>query len=168
VRRVPFLLAVACLAAASLTCRDDSPDVGPSPDAGLLGGVVGGLVGCEAPQPDSAVESIGPEGGTITVGPHALRIPPGALASRVTIAGRVVADTVAAVAFEPQGLTFAEPVFLTLSYGDCGVLRSLLPKRVAFTGPDLVILDYLRSWDNVLAKSVTGRLDHFSTYAVAW
>jgi hypothetical protein len=39
---------------------------------------------------------------------------------------------------------------------------------VAFTGPDLVILDYLRSWDNVLAKSVTGRLDHFSTYAVAW
>ena len=35
-------------------------------------------------------------------------------------------------------------------------------------GDALNILSYLLSIDNVLATKVTGRVDHFSNYAVAW
>jgi len=104
----------------------------------------------------------------MTVGPHSLLVPPGALAAPVTITARVPADTVVSIVLGPEGLEFQHPAFLTLSYAGCGVLRTWLPKRIAYTSDDLVILEYLWSWDNLWAQRVTGRLDHFSTYAVAW
>ena len=44
----------------------------------------------------------------------------------------------------------------------------LVPKRIAYTTDGLDILSYLLSLDNFFQKQVTGRLDHFSRYALAW
>ena len=55
-----------------------------------------------------------------------------------------------------------------MSYANCNLLGRLLPKRVAYVSDALNILSYLLSLDNVFAKQVTGRVDHFSNYAVAW
>ena len=73
-------------------------------------------------------------------------------------------------AFKPEGLKFNrrhEPV-LTLDYSDCGLVRNLLPKRIAYTDERLNILSILQSLDNILAQRVSARVEHFSRYAVAW
>ena len=63
---------------------------------------------------------------------------------------------------------FERRAYLTMSYANCNLLGSLLPKRIAHTSDLLDILEYLLSFDNVLARKVTAGLEHFSTYAVAW
>jgi len=72
------------------------------------------------------------------------------------------------VEFEPAGLVFKKTTALTMSYANCDLLGSLLPKRIAYTDDALNILEYLLSIDNLFAKKVTGDLKHFSGYAVAW
>ena len=117
---------------------------------------------------DSVTETIGPEGGVIHVGPHKLSIPPGALAEPVTITAVAPSDTVNRIVFAPEGLTFAQRPRLTMSYANCNLLGRLVPKRIAYTTDGLDILSYLLSLDNLFRKQVTGRLDHFSRYALAW
>ena len=70
------------------------------------------------------------------------------------------------VRFSPEGLTFAKPAKLTMSYSNCSPL--LLLKRVVYTNEGLRILELLPSLDNVKNKTVTGDIRHFSRYAVAW
>ena len=77
-------------------------------------------------------------------------------------------QSVNSVRFSPQGLHFLAPAALTMSYSNCNLLGKLLPKRIAYTDDNLNILSYLISLDNLLSKKVTGKLDHFSRYAVAW
>jgi hypothetical protein len=118
---------------------------------------------------DSETRTIGPAGGTITAGPHTLVIPAGALdrATEITMtapSGRGVNQ----VHFEPEGLQFQRSAALTMSYANCNVLGKLLPKRIAYTSSALDIVSYLLSVDNLWTKRVTGRLDHFSDYVVAW
>jgi len=161
---VALLLATAFT---GLSCTD-RPEAAPRADLFGPSTPLGGLVACRMSTPASASETIGPDGGTIEVGPHVLRILPGALTSDVTITATVPADTVVRVDLQPEGLQFERPVYLTLSYADCGLVRSFLPKRIAFTTVDLDIISYLLSFDNLFAQRVTGRLEHFSTYAVAW
>jgi hypothetical protein len=55
-----------------------------------------------------------------------------------------------------------------MSYANCNLLGILLPKRIAYTTDQYRILEYLLSLDNLGARQVTGRLKHFSQYAVAW
>ena len=56
-----------------------------------------------------------------------------------------------------------------MSYANCSLLGSLLPKQVVYTSDDLLnILDVLKSLDDPLSQQVTGKLNHFSEYAVAW
>jgi hypothetical protein len=76
--------------------------------------------------------------------------------------------TVRQVQFEPDGLTFAKDASLRLSYAGCGILGSLLPKRVVQVDDDLAILDVLPSLDLRSLLSTSARLEHFSGYAVAW
>jgi hypothetical protein len=47
-------------------------------------------------------------------------------------------------------------------------LGRLLPKRIAYTTDQLQILYYLLSLDNLLSKDVTGTVNHFSAYVIAW
>jgi hypothetical protein len=77
---------------------------------------------------------------------------------------------VVSVRFKPEGLKFDpshKPV-LTLDYSNCGLVRNLLPKRIAYTDEKLSILSILESLDNLLARRVSARIEHFSRSAVAW
>jgi CheY-like chemotaxis protein len=155
-----------------LSCADPSP-LGVDPRAGLFGlpdltPPPVGLLQCTPLAYDSVTQTVGPEGGTLAVGPHTLSIPAGALDTAVSITAVAPPDTVNAVRFAPEGLTFQEPVLLTMSYANCDLLGSLLPKRIAYTTDALQILEYLASVDETWTQTVTGQLQHFSEYAIAW
>jgi hypothetical protein len=138
--------------------------------ADLLGGLLGKteLVACTPMAADSASQVIGPDGGTISVGPHTLVVPAGALDSAVLITAVAPSDTLNRVTFQPQGLTFQQPARLTMSYANCGLLTLVLPKHIAYVGDSLLILDLLPSTGDVVGLTITGHLRHFSDYAVAW
>jgi len=170
-RRLTAVLLVSL--AAVLSCLPDRSPTAPAvppPDASLLGGLLQatGLLECTPLPYASTTQVVGPTGGTIQVGPHTLVIPPGALVQNVTITAVAPSATVNSVRFTPQGLHFLAPAALTMSYSNCNLLGKLLPKRIAYTDDNLNILSYLISLDNLLSKKVTGKLDHFSRYAVAW
>jgi hypothetical protein len=157
-----------------LGCGDRSPlgvaPRAPRPHGDLIGGLPGppGLLRCRPLPYDSTTQTIGPDGGTIQVGPHALVIPAGALPSPTVITAVVVSGPTNAVHFEPEGLQFQQSAYLVMSYANCNLLGSLAPKRIAYTTDALDILEYLRSADNLFARQVTGELRHFSEYAIAW
>ena len=167
------LLWVAAAGSLLLACSETSPvGVGTapaSPPARLdWQNPPVGLLQCTSLPYDSTTQTIGPEGGAIQAGPHVLRIPPGALSDTVTITMVAPPDTVNRVRFQPEGLTFASPAWLTMSYANCSLLGQLLPKRIAYTDDALVVLEYLLSFDNFWSQRVTGRVEHFSNYAIAW
>ena len=137
----------------------------------LLGGLINSLknlslLSC-SPQPYvSVTKVVGTAGGTIVVGTHRLVIPAGALTRNYTIRAEQVRHRVNSVRFSPEGLKFAKPAKLTLSYANCSPL--LLLKRVVYTDELLRILELIPSLDNLRTKTVTGDIRHFSRYAVAW
>lgn len=153
-------------AVALLSCGDPAP-LAPRP-SGLILPPPTGLLQCTPLPADSVTQTIGPDGGTLYVGAHSLTVPAGALDAPVSITAVAPSDTVNQVRFQPEGLQFQRPASLTMSYANCNLLGSLLPKQIAYTTDLLVILDYLPSIDSLLAQRVTGQLQHFSTYAVAW
>jgi len=165
---------VLVLAVGSCT-RDDSitgvpADTQVGPDASLVGSLLGptGLLACSPLPSDADTVTIGAAGGRVEVGPHVLVVPAGALTEPVTVTGEIVPGRVNAVHFTPQGLAFRESARLTMSYANCNLLGRLLPKRIAYVDDDLNILEYLLSLDLLRLRRVTARLDHFSSYAVAW
>jgi hypothetical protein len=187
-RRMTALFLAAVLAGGVSCTSDDSfgpsAPVGPSAPAGtstmsqadgqselLLGGVLDllknlHLLSC-SPQPYvSRTQVVGINGGTILVGTHKLVIPAGALSRNYTIRAEQVTHRVNSVRFSPEGLRFAKPAKLTLSYANCSPL--LLLKRVVYTDELLRILELIPSLDNLRTKTVTGDIRHFSRYAVAW
>jgi hypothetical protein len=113
---------------------------------------------------------IGPQGGTLAVGPHNLVVPPGALPDATTITGDAPSDTVNSVQFQPQGLQFASghPAQLTMSYANCPLLGRVLPKQIAYATDLLQILEVLLSVDNASLRQVSAQISHFSRYAIAW
>ena len=173
-RRVASALLIAALFSfAGLSCRDSLPTAVPAPEPSpqLIGDLLGGLglLKCTPLPAASASKLIGPAGGTLQVGPHVLVVPPGALSQSVLIRAEAPTDVVNSVRLYPEGLQFTRVgAALTMSYANCNLLGRLLPKRIAYTTERLNILSYLLSLDNLLKKQVTGRLEHFSRYAVAW
>src|SRR5438552_2286573 len=169
-----LLIAPVLLLVVALACTDRTPTsvpAAPAPDASLIGGLLGatGLLKCSSLPYASQTRTIGPLGGTISAGPHTLVIPPGALTSPTAIT--MTAPTglgVNAVKFQPAGLRFVTPAALTMSYSNCSLLGKILPKRIAYTDDNLSIISYLLSLDNPLSKRVTGKVNHFSDYVVAW
>src|SRR5437667_124793 len=94
-----------------------------------------------------------------------------AQAARVTfdrLGATAPSDNVNRVRFQPEGLVFQRAATLTMSYANCSLLGKILPKRIAYTNDALAILSYVLSLDNLFGKYVTGRLNHFSNYAIAW
>ena len=178
------VLVLAVLLLAGVSCTSDE-SLGPSaPEAPLtmvqadsqqsdllLGGLLTALkdlrlLSC-SPQPYvSRTQVVGVNGGTIVVGTHRLVIPAGALSRNYTIRAEQVTHRVNSVRFSPEGLRFAKPAKLTLSYSNCSPL--LLLKRVVYTDELLRILELIPSLDNLETKTVTGDIRHFSRYAVAW
>ena len=181
-----FLVVVPVVAALAITVRSCGPDNSPTgvaPSAApavsgdLVGGVVGGVTNLAGslgllrctPLPDVRSSAVmGPAGGTLQIGQYTLRVPAGALSQSVQISGEQLPDTVNSVRFAPEGLQFARPAALSMTYANCSLLGRLLPKRIAYTTDNLRILSYLLSLDNLFSKQVTGQVNHFSRYAVAW
>lgn len=158
---------------AAVSCGDRGPtgvSAQPHPDA-LLFGMLSpklNLVTC-TPQPyDSVTQTVGPEGGTINVGGYTLVIPDSALDSAVTITAVAPSDTVNAVRFQPQGLHFNQKASLTMGYANCGIVGWLLPQHIAYTDYALNIIDFIPSVPDLLSRTVTGSIRHFSEYALAW
>lgn len=141
-----------------------------APEADLIGGLLTktGLISCRALPPAYASQTIGRWGGVIHVGPHTFTVPAGALDHNVTITAYAPSDKYNRVEFGPQGLQFDKPASLTMSYANCNLLGYLLPKHIAYVDQDLNILYLLQSVDNLLTQKVTGKVDHFSDYALAW
>jgi len=142
----------------------------PAPSRDLIGGVLGlpGLLTCTPLEYDSTTKVIGFWGGVISVGPHTLVIPLGALSTPTAITAVVRPDTVDAIHFEPQGLQFSRPAYLTMNYANCDLLGLLTPRQIAYTSDSLDVLEIEPSWDTASALIVTGQIRHFSEYAVAW
>jgi hypothetical protein len=171
---VRLLSSVALLATLSSCTTQDAPTAPPaesqavSQDVPLVGDLLKGLLVCSRQPYARSVQVVGPLGGTIQVGKHRLTIPIGALTTPVTITAEAPSDYVASVRFSPEGLRFSRPATVTLDYSTCPLGRLRLLKRVAYTTEQLEILSYLLSRDNLLLMRVSGELDHFSRYAVAW
>lgn len=170
--------AVVLLAALTLvSCNADrtvAPPAAP-PSADLVGDllgetsrVVGTLLTCRPLPASRASAVIGRDGGTLRIGPHTLTVPRGALSAPTLITAYAPSDSVSSVDFRPEGLRFNKNVQITLSYANCGLVASLLPKRVMYVNDNLRILEILVSLDNVLLKRTTGYTNHFSRYAVGY
>lgn len=167
--RVRLGVLLIALAAVSWSCSDRTPAsvTAPAPDV-TSEWSLDGLLTCTPLPADSVTQTIGPAGGILYVGPHRLFVPAGALSEPVAITAVAPSATVNRVDFSPEGLVFLEDAWLTMSYANCGLLYLPIPRRIAHTTADLDILEFLQSFDNLFARRVTGRLEHFSTYAVAW
>jgi hypothetical protein len=179
-------LAVVALSTVAACGRQDAPTAAPTDTAAtavvftpeqqqLLGGIgelVGGILSkpnlgllpCSSPNFGSSTKTIGRAGGVITVGPHSLIIPPNALDKNVTIKATAPKGGRIEVRFEPHGLKFRYGSALTLSYKHC-LLPPLAP-RIVYVDSKGRILENIPSL-GILKSTVTGKIDHFSGYAVA-
>ena len=126
------------------------------------------LLACEPQEYAADAELIGPAGGTLKIGPHELEIPKGALDHEVVISGAAPVSDAVEVQFEPEGLQFARPAELKLSYAHCLQPPSWLNLFIVYLGADNQVLDITSSVDKKGLKAVYGDLHHFSRYAVAW
>ena len=154
------------------SCTESTAPVTFQPPSQSLIGELGrrtGLLSCRPLPAATASTEIGRSGGVIQVGPHTLVVPPGALERDTRITAVIPANSnINVVQFAPEGLEFERSAALTMSYSNCNLLGLLLPKRIAYIDGLGGILEYLLSLDDLLSKKVTGRLRHFSGYAVAW
>jgi len=172
-RRVRRMAGMVVIAAVVVSCGREVPlaprsqvsDVGGS--AKLLGGLLGSLVSCQ-PLPEAQASGwIGRDGGTLRVGPHTFTVPAGALDRPVFIRADAPSGHVNLVQFEPQGLRFERPASLTMSFANCSLLVRLLP-QIAYVDDSQNILNFIPSLANLLSRTVTGQVQHFSGYAVAY
>ncbi len=162
----------------SVSCSTDESALGPSraPSAELVSTVTSAatspplevvtLLACTEQPYATASKVLGPEGGTIQVGNHSLFVPRGALNRRVLITAEQVSGSSNSVRFAPEGLRFARSAEVTLSYANCA--EQPLKKSVVYTDELLKVLQLLPSRDSNRSRTVTGKIDHFSRYAVAY
>lgn len=151
---------------------DTQPPVPPDTSASTPVGSTGpnlldaSLLSCR-PQPYAATTAVvGPKGGLIMFGNHALKIYEGALSEDVTITAEQVEGAANSVRFSPEGLKFAVPALLSLSYKNCDNVKHW--KRIVYTDESLKILEPTLSYDFSNSSQVRGLIYHFSRYAVAY
>lgn len=125
------------------------------------------LLRCRPRPYEGEAALIGPDGGTIHVGEHELVIPRNALAQEELIVAEAPTSSLINVDFSPEGLQFARPAQLTLSYRGCQVPADV-DLRLAYLGFGLKVLELPPSDDQKDWSEVTGDIDHFSRYAVAY
>ena len=167
-------LAVLLVVCSVFACTEHIPTSAPAAPAAqpdLVGGLLSatGLLKCSDLPYAQSTATIGPDGGTISAGPHTLTIPAGALNAPTQITMTAPNGMgVNAVQFQPEGLRFNKPASLTMSYANCSIISVLLPKKIVYTSDALQILETLLSADNIFTRKVTGRVNHFSDYVVGW
>ena len=171
-------LMVGCSAA------DRAPTAPPAPSVAapllgetvdLLGGTVTtlgktlGLVSSCTPLPSATVSKvIGPNGGTISFGPHTIYFPQGALQESTLITATAPSSSTPLAQFQPHGLTFpggSKSPVLSMSYANCST--SLLERKIVYVDNALTILEILKSAELKNEQVAVAQLRHFSSYAVA-
>jgi hypothetical protein len=120
---------------------------------------------CKLQKEDWKTAQIGSKGGKLSVGGATLTIPAGALQSNVSITAYTPPTTSASVQFLPEGLHFAVPATLTLQYGKC--TTPLFGVTVVYVQSDSVS-EVEPSNNHPILKFVTAKINHFSSYAVAY
>ena len=188
--RLPFA-ALLVATATALSCADHGITAPPGSDAtapGWLGAPVlqasatskkggggggggggnGGVASCSTVLVGMIRQTVGPAGGVVALGPARLTIPPGALSAPVTIQAQIPAGYSGNyIQFKPDKIVFQQPASLTISYSNCS-LANATQLKVAQVSDVLQIIQYVPSTNNLDAHTVTGQLQHFSNYAVAW
>ena len=179
--RLISMMFLGLLLVGGLSCSTDQGPTGPAPSItepqfgrskqggwGIPGGGRSPFLSCSQIGSEGGGGTIGAAGGTIRAGKNSLVIPAGALSRSTQITMTVVTDSIRVAQLLPEGLVFAvgKPAKLTLDYGDC--THVLLPKKIAYTNNLLQVIQLLLSVDNLLQKSVSAPLEHFSRYAVAY
>lgn len=180
-RRFATLFALALAAVMLTSCADDhAPPTAPiAPNPSLLDDVVGGVTGtvgdlanglglvrCNVRTTHSASALIGPQGGTLRVGPHRLTVPRYALKQTVRISAVAPKGEYVQIKFEPQGLKFDRKAALTMSYSECSLL-SPLSLKIVYVNDQFQILEVLPTVTSVLTRTATAPVDHFSRYMLA-
>jgi len=177
--RLPFAALLVAATAAALSCADRGMTGPPGPDAtapawlgapvlqasatskkggggGGGGGGNGGVASCSTVLVGMIRQTVGPAGGVVALGPARLTIPPGALSAPVTIQAQI-----------PAGYSGNYIQFKPDRYSNCS-LANATQLKVAQVSDVLQIIQYVPSTNNLDAHTVTGQLQHFSNYAVAW
>jgi hypothetical protein len=126
------------------------------------------LLRCEPQEYTSDVELIGPNGGSLKVGPHSLTIPKGALDHEVVISAVAPVSNLIEVQLQPEGLHFDKPAELELSYDRCLQPTNWLKLFIVYLSDLDQILEVKTTQDSKGIKTLSTDLDHFSRYAVAW
>jgi len=126
------------------------------------------LLRCEPQEYTSDVELIGPDGGSLKVGPHELKIPKGALDHEVVISAVAPVSDLIEVNLQPEGLRFDKPAELKLSYDRCLQPTNWLKLFIVYLNDQDQILEVKTTQDKKGLKALYTDLDHFSRYAVAW
>jgi hypothetical protein len=134
---------------------------------GAKGGPEIDLLRCQPRDYEADAAIIGPDGGTLHVGPHELVIPKGALSEEVLITAEAPTSSLVDVTFEPHGLQFQRPADLKLSYKGC-VRPTDSDLLVAYLGLGNQVLELPPSRDLRLDDEVDADIDHFSRYAIAY
>ncbi len=125
------------------------------------------LMRCEPRDYSADAAIIGPNGGTLHVGPHELVIPKGALDHEELIVAEAPTSSLVDVRFQPEGLQFSNDAQLTLSYKGC-VRPTSADLLVAYLGQGNQILELPPSIDRKVDDEVEADIGHFSRYAIAY
>ena len=179
--RLQFAALLVAATAAALSCVDHAVTgpTSPSIDApvfqasttfkkGVGGGGNGGVDSCSTVIVGMIKQTVGPAGGVIALGPARLTIPPGALKAPVTIQAQIPAGYAGNyIQFKPDKTVFLQPASLTISYSNCSLVN-VTQLKVAQVSDVLQIIQYVPSTNDLDGHTVTGQLQHFSNYAVAW
>jgi len=177
--RLQFAVLLVAATAAALSCADHAitgpaarpigvPVFQASTTTKKGGGGNGSVDSCSTVIVGMIRQTVGPAGGVVALGPATLTIPPGALSAMVTIQAKIPAGYSGNyVQFKPDNLVFQQPASLRISYSNCS-LANATQLKVAQVSDMLQIIQYVPSTNDVDAHTVTGQLQHFSNYAVAW
>jgi hypothetical protein len=126
------------------------------------------LTPCRA-QPYAAASGwIGPGGGSLKAGKHALQVPAGALSAPVFITMEVPSSSINRVVLRPAGLTFNTryPARLIMSYANCAVDGGA-PQQIVNVTKQLIIIEATPSETDPLTLKVNGSLLQVADYALS-
>jgi hypothetical protein len=124
------------------------------------------LLACTAHGSTSITATVGASGAALQVGHDHLVIPGGALSESVQITATIPADTLADIELEPHGLHFSKDVMLVLSADGCRVGEHA-PRHVDYLDAAGNVLETLDATFNGGSHTVTTKIHHFSSYAIA-
>lgn len=120
------------------------------------------------PQPSASAKAwIGPNGGALRAGGHALFVPAGALKTGTWITMQTPSDRINRVVFGPEGLVFnrKHQPHLVMTYSNCSVPPSA-NQQIAYVDGSLHVLEMTSSHTDPVSLTVQGRIAHFSEYVL--